>query len=157
MKKAEFLGIAVMLNRAFGVVPLLYGSLGLEIRLGMSLNADDVDILIPETVLFGEWDRLVSLMEKNGYRLCDAHEHAFEKSGVSAAFASLENLRPFAGVDIDAIPVIREAGVSYLLLELPDYLKVYLASAQDGYRKNVKNKQDEQKIRMIRSAIRGEQ
>ena len=65
----------------------------------------------------------------------------------------MEDLEPFAGVDIQRIPLIRENGTSYYLLELPDYLKVYEASSRDGYRKNVKNKQDQQKINLIRKAL----
>lgn len=152
-KKTEFLRIAAMLNRSFGVSPLLYGSLGLEQRLCADLEADDIDILIPEAVLGGKWNALILAMEQMGYRLCDAHEHAFEKQGISAAFASIENLEPFAGVDVGAIPAIEEEGVRYRLLTLADYLKVYAASSRDGYRKNVKNKQDSQKIRLIQQAV----
>lgn len=92
-------------------------------------------------------------MEENGYALYDAHEHAFEKNGVSMAFASIESLTPFAGVDIKNIPIIEENGVRYLLLDLWDYLKVYTASLKDGYRKNVKNKNDQQKIDLINQAL----
>ena len=48
MKYAEFLRVASLLNRELGVTPLLFGSLGLERRLHMDLNADDIDVLIPE-------------------------------------------------------------------------------------------------------------
>ncbi len=135
------------------VVPLLFGSLGLEQRLGTYLNADDIDVLIPEIFLYDRWDSIVRIMEENGYALYDAHEHAFEKNGVSMAFASIESLTPFAGVDIKNIPIIEENGVRYLLLDLWDYLKVYTASLKDGYRKNVKNKNDQQKIDLINQAL----
>ena len=155
-KKKEFLHIAAMLNQVFHIAPLLYGSLGLEQRLHADLNADDIDILIPEVVLGGKWDALIQAMEQMGYRLCDVHEHAFEKQGISAAFAALENLKPFAGVDIGEIPLIEEEGILYRLLTLADYLKVYAASSQDGYRKNVKNKQDTQKICLIQQKLAAE-
>ena len=151
--KNEFLRIAGLLNEKLGVIPLLFGSLGLEQRLHTDLNADDIDVLIPEVFLGDEWDSIVTVMENDGYVLYDPHEHAFEKAGVSVAFASIESLQPFAGVDTDKIPVMGEAGVRYLLLELRDYLKVYTASSKDGYRKNVKNKQDEEKIELIKAAL----
>ena len=47
-KKTAFLQIAESLNKKLDIVPLLYGSLGLEQRLGVNLDADDVDVLIPE-------------------------------------------------------------------------------------------------------------
>ena len=73
MKYSEFLHIAGLLNVQLSVCPLLYGSLGLEKRLSVDLNAD--------------------------------------------------------------------------------YLKVYEASSKDGYRKNIKNKQDNIKISLIRKAL----
>ena len=140
MKKREFINIARLLNERLNIVPLLFGSLGLEQRLNKNLNADDIDILIPEVFLNERWESIVALMNGAGYTLYDLHEHSFEKSGLSVAFASIESLTPFAGIDLKQIPVIKEDGVCYYLPGLHDYLKVYKASAKDGYRKNVKTK-----------------
>ena len=96
-------------------------------------------------------------MNDNGYILYDLHEHAFKKSELSVAFASMESLTPFAGIDITKIPITEDAGIRYYLLDLQDYLKVYKASSTDGYRKNVKNKQDGQKIKLINEALEKEQ
>lgn len=153
MKKQAFLSVAARLNQALHILPLLYGSLGLEQRLQTDLEAEDIDILIPEVYLHEKWDPLVALMEESGYVLYDLHEHAFEKAGIRVAFASIEDLTPFAGVDLTGIPVMEEAGVRYSLLTLQDYLKVYTASSQDGYRKNTKHKNDGQKIHLIKKAL----
>ena len=153
MKKKEFLYIAGLLNEKLHIVPLLFGSLGLEQRLNTNLNADDIDVLIPEVFLNEKWNSVVTIMNDNGYVLYDLHEHAFEKSGLNVAFASIENLTPFAGINLTKIPVIEEVGVRYYLLDLQDYLKVYIASSNDGYRKNIKNKKDEQKIELINRAL----
>lgn len=153
MKKQEFLSVAEQLNKELHIVPLLYGSLGLDQRLQTDLGVEDIDILIPEVYLNEKWEQLATLMEGNGYVLYDLHEHAFEKARISVAFASIEELAPFAGVDLTETPVIEESSVHYFLLSLQDYLKVYTASAKDGYRKNNKHKQDEQKIRLIQRAL----
>lgn len=149
----EFLHIAQLLNKKLNIIPLLFGSLGLEQRLHTNLNADDIDILIPETFLNEKWNSIVTIMNDNGYELYDLHEHAFEKSGLSVAFASIENLTPFAGVNLSRIPIVEKTGIRYYLLNLQDYLKVYIASSKDGYRKNTKNKKDEEKIKLINEAI----
>lgn len=154
MKKKEFLYIAKLLNEKLHVVPLLFGSLGLEQRLHTNLNADDIDVLIPDVFLKEKWDSVVTIMNDNGYVLYDLHEHAFEKSELSFAFASIESLAPFAGIDLTKIPIIEEKGVRYYLLELQDYLKVYMASSKDGYRKSKKNKKDEQKIELINKKLK---
>ena len=153
MKYAEFLQIAGVINKSLGVVPLLFGSLGLERRLNKSFHADDIDILIPESVLINEWDKLIVLMEEEGYHLVSTEEHEFKKSDVKIAFAMLEGLSPFAGIDISRIPIVSDGGVSFMLLELPDYLKVYEASLKDSYRINVKNKQDQMKIDVIKEVL----
>ena len=155
MKKKEFLSIAALLNEQLQIVPLLFGSLGLEQRLHTDLNADDIDVLIPEVFLNEEWDRLVSVMNEQGYVLYDLHEHAFEKAGLSVAFASIESLAPFAGVDVGKIPMVEETGVRYYLLDLQDYLKVYTESAKDGYRKDKKHKEDGEKVELIKQALGG--
>ena len=153
MKYTAFLHIAGLLNQKLHITPLLFGSLGLERRLGARLAPDDIDILVPEAFLDADWEQLEVLMESDGWRLVSISEHEFERDGIHAAFASLEDLRPFAGVDVSRIPEAEDRGVRYLLLELTDYLKVYRASEKDGYRKNVRQKQDFQKIRMIEKAL----
>ena len=45
MKKKEFIHIARLMNKQINIVPLLFGSLGLERRLSRNLNADDKNTL----------------------------------------------------------------------------------------------------------------
>ena len=47
MKKSLFFENAKLLFDKFGIIPLMYGSLGLEYLTGENLNSDDIDILIP--------------------------------------------------------------------------------------------------------------
>ena len=141
------------MNKDLHIIPLLFGSLGLEERLNTNLNADDIDVLIPEVFLNEKWNSIVTIMNDNGYVLYDLHEHAFKKSGLSIAFASIESLAPFAGINLTKIPIIEEIGIRYYLLSLEDYLKVYTASSKDGYRKNIKNKKDQQKVELIIKAL----
>lgn len=153
MKYYEFLRIARKINSCLAISPLLFGSLGLERRLNRDLGADDIDILVPEYYLGVGWQSLVQLMEQLGYEMYDLHEHAFRKGGCSAAFASLESLKPFAGVEIVKIPEVTDDGATYLLLDLLDYQKVYEASSKDGYRVNTKEKKDGEKLALIALAL----
>lgn len=153
MKYQQFLEIAAHLNEKLSITPLLFGSLGLQQRLGCDLQPDDIDILIPARYLHEDWQLLESAMEALGYTLYDLHEHAFQREGVSAAFASIESLEPFAGVDYRRIPSMTDGTAHYLLLELEDYLRVYTQSAKDGYRADRKHKDDTAKIQLIRRAL----
>ena len=149
-----FLQNAEMINDKFNIVPLLYGSLGLEVLTNTSLNADDIDILIPQVFITGDkWKEFKLFLECHGYTLIDEHEHTFLKDGVDYSYASVEGLKEFAGIDICDIEIRNISGTKFMLLSLEQYLKVYQKSSQDGYRVNVKEKQDNKKIEFIRNHL----
>lgn len=83
MKKALFFENAKLLAEKFGIIPLMYGSLGLEYITGKSLNADDIDVLIPEAFLNVHWYEFRSFLGDKGYVLLDEHEHTFQKKQCS--------------------------------------------------------------------------
>ena len=154
MKADLFLDNAALLSSRFGITPLLYGSLGLEVLTGAPLHADDIDILIPEAYVSGDlWPAFRAALEDCGYVLVDAHEHTFLKDGVAYSYASLEGLRDFAGISISEIEIRTAPQARYMLLSLEQYLRVYQKSAQDGYRMNVKEKKDQEKIELIQSRL----
>ena len=145
-----FLQNAEMLNDKFNIVPLLYGSLGLEVLTNSSLNADDIDILIPQVFVTGDrWTEFKLFLESEEYELIDEHEHTFRKDGVDYSYACIEGLKEFADIDISDIEIRNISGTEFMLLSLEQYLKVYQKSSLDGYRINVKEKQDNQKIEFI--------
>ncbi len=43
----EFINIAKIFNKELDIIPLLYGSLGLEKVTGLGFSPEDIDILIP--------------------------------------------------------------------------------------------------------------
>ncbi|MBR3801870.1 MAG: hypothetical protein IKK37_00300 [Clostridia bacterium] len=146
-----FLQNAKMLNDKFNIVTLLYGSLGLEVLTNSSLNSDDIDILIPQVFVTGDkWKDFKLLLESYGYTLIDEHEHTFHKDGVDYSYASIEGLKEFADIDICDIEIRNISGNKFMLLSLEQYLKVYQKSSLDGYRMNVKEKQDNRKINFIK-------
>ena len=153
-KFEKFIKNAEELKRIFGIVLLLYGSTGLEILTGKDLSSDDIDILIPEKYLHGDmWEKFKLELGNIGYRLIDEHEHTFLKDDIKFSYASIENLIPFAGININDIEIKKCNGISFLLLSLEQYLRVYEKSSHDGYRVNVKEKQDEIKIKLIKSLL----
>ena len=153
MKIEVFFENGRLLEEEMRITPLLYGSLGLEYLTKEKLDADDVDILIPGIYLSEGWEDFRELLESNGYRLIDEHEHTFEKKGIRISYARLEELESFAGITPGDISVAEEQGVRFLLLSLEQYLKVYTASARDGYRRDVRGKKDQEKISFIRSQM----
>lgn len=154
MNKYElFLDNAEILNNKFRIIPLLYGSLGLEILTDEKLNSDDIDILIPEIFLSDRWEEFRSYLESINYELIDLHEHTFLINNEKISYASVENLEPFAGIKIENLNTYRGNDSLYKLLTLRQYLMVYQKSSLDGYRMNKKEKQDNKKIELIKRKL----
>lgn len=151
-KYSEFLNIARVLNQN-RVVPLLFGSLGLALRMNADYEVDDIDMLVGETLINSDWNKLKSVVEQQGYVLEDLHEHQFRKNGIKIAFASIESLTSFAGIHLDDIELKADNGVNYYLLNLEQYLAVYTASSKDSYRRNKNNDKDFDKINLIKMEL----
>ncbi len=151
--KQAFLKNTELLADTFGITPLLYGSLGLEYLTNENLNADDVDILIPQLFLKERWLELKGILEKNGYVLIDEREHTFEKEQIHYSYAQIEELESFAGIKMSDIRTVASENVNFKLLSLQQYLKVYSASAKDGYRIEARGKKDFEKIAFIKDRL----
>lgn len=157
-KKEAFFKNAQLLQDTLGITPLMYGSLGLEYLTGKDLNADDIDILIPATFLEKRWDEFCAVLENDGYVLVDQQEHTFEKDSIDYSYAQIEELESFADIPAAEIQTVIAQSISFKLLSLDQYLKVYSASAKDGYRANVRGKKDYDKIIFIQEQLKaGEQ
>ena len=148
-----FLENAQFLSDKFNIVPLLYGSLGLEYLTGDDLGADDIDILVSRVFITERWHEFKSLLEAQGYVLVDEHEHTFARDGAAYSYADIEDLESFAGINTEDIELHETDGVRFLLLSLEQYLLVYQKSSKDGYRVNVRQKKDADKIRFIESKL----
>jgi phosphoribosylanthranilate isomerase len=154
MKKAMFFENAKLLYDRFGIIPLMYGSLGLEYITNESLNADDIDILIPEAFIGKRWNEFNEFFMSKGYILIDEHEHTFEKNGILYSYASIEELQSFAEIELSEIEQLCNDGIRFKVLSLGQYLKVYRASAKDGYRIEVREKKDHDKIAFIEKKLK---
>ena len=148
-----FLENARLLSDKFGIVPLLYGSLGLEYLTGDALGADDIDILVLRVFITDCWQEFKAVLEEHRYVLVDEHEHTFVRDGVAYSYADIEDLESFAGICMKDIEMREADGVHFLLLSLEQYLAVYQKSSKDGYRVNVRQKKDVDKIRFIESKL----
>ena len=148
-----FLENARFLSDKFGIVPLLYGSLGLEYLTGDDLGVDDIDILVSRVFIADRWQEFKAVLEEHGYVLTDEHEHAFARDGVAYSYADIEDLESFAGIHAEDIEMHEVDGVRFMLLTLEQYLAVYKQSSKDGYRVNVRQKKDADKIRFIESKL----
>lgn len=152
-KYEEFISIARNLNNQLGMIPLLYGSLGLQVESGIDFYADDIDVLIPKKFLEESWAEFKRALESMGYTLINLHEHEFIKDDMKVAFAGIEGLYDFAGIDYKSIEVVELDAAKYKRLSLEDYLKVYTKSSFDSYRRTKNNDKDLKKIQLLKQVL----
>lgn len=160
-KFEEFITIAKKLNDV-DIVPLLMGSVGLEVITGEYWDAQDLDIHVPgdkrgwevppELSIY-HWNEIMTVMTSMGYTLIDLHEHEFSKEGDSVEFGIMDTLPDFAGVQLEDLVMHHIEGATYYLLNPKQYLAVYQASSQDSYRANNNNYKDHKKIEFLKKLI----
>ncbi|MFN7249837.1 MAG: phosphoribosylanthranilate isomerase [Anaerobacillus sp.] len=158
----EFIKIAKKLND-IDIIPLLMGSVGLEVVTGKSWDAQDLDIHVPgdekgwevptELSIFN-WNEIVNIMTSMGYSLICLHEHEFFKEGLfSVEFGIIDTLPDFAGVQLEDLELNQYGEVKYYLLNPKQYLSVYKSSSVDSYRADKNNNKDIFKIDFLNKMI----
>ncbi|WP_010099098.1 hypothetical protein [Ornithinibacillus scapharcae] len=157
----EFIKIAKNLNN-IGIVPLLMGSVGLEVVTGKSWESKDLDIHVPgdkrgwdvpaELAIY-HWDDIMTIMTSMGYTLIDLHEHEFSKERASVEFGIIDTLPEFAGVSLEELELHQKESTNFFLLNPKQYLSVYEASSKDSYRANNNNHKDLKKIDFLKRLV----
>ncbi|QVY62534.1 phosphoribosylanthranilate isomerase [Cytobacillus gottheilii] len=157
----EFIKIAKKLND-INIIPLLMGSVGLEVITGKSWDAEDLDIHVPgdqrgwevpPELNIHNWNDIVNIMNLMEYSLVDLHEHEFTKEGLSVEFGIIDTLPSFAGVPLKDLEIHQIGDVKYYLLNPNQYLSVYESSSKDSYRADNNNNKDLRKIDFLKSMI----
>ncbi|WP_033828776.1 phosphoribosylanthranilate isomerase [Bacillus andreraoultii] len=160
-KLAVFFSIAKELNEN-GIIPLLMGSVGLELVTGKSWDAQDLDIHVPGDARGWEvhpelniynWNVIVKIMNSMGYELIDLHEHEFSKDEWSVEFGIINTLPDFAGIQLKDLNLHQKGDVKYYLLSPEQYLRVYEASSKDSYRADQNNNKDSKKIDYLKTIL----
>lgn len=149
-----FLATAKILNTDFDCVPVLYGSLGLWQVAKHSFEIKDIDILVPDNLIENDWPQLKISMENIGYVLNDLHEHEFIKDGQKVAFGEFSAIYDDLNIDVEKLRVTEISDITFKELSLEQYLVAYKYVLHDSYRKNSKQKNDQEKISFIEEQLR---
>lgn len=124
MKFQVFLEVAMAIHEKFRIIPMLYGSLGLEQRLNINFDENEIDILVPERYLTKYWEKLYDLMIKIGFQPYDLYNHSFVRCEFIVNFSAMENVLELLGISKSKIP-LEKSLTDYYLLDAENYLKVY--------------------------------
>lgn len=151
-KLESFYELAKALNKVIGVVPILYGSLGLSKALDIDIQTDDIDLLLEDTVFKTRLAEVQDLMYSLGFTLIVPDEHEFQRDSLKIGIASDGDLLSYSGIDPRSLEIV-SARATYRILSPIQYLATYKASSLDGYRKDIRQKDDDAKIRLIESVL----
>ncbi len=122
---------------------ILYGSLGVSVYLGNFKEFSDIDLLVDENFLKSDWLKLVKIMEDNGFKLVNESEHEFCDQKITVAFApKIILIRDKICNPETDIQIHYQNGVKVITLNKESFIKAYLFSSKDGYRKNKRGKKD---------------
>jgi hypothetical protein len=87
-------------------------------------------------------------MEKLGFQLVDSEENTYSNGTVDIGISHDGDLKHFCDIDSENLITI-ESPVHFRVLSAAQYLRVYNASARDGYRRDIRQKKDNDKIALI--------
>ncbi|MCC3357070.1 phosphoribosylanthranilate isomerase [Bacillus sp. REN16] len=158
----EFIKIAKQLNE-IDIIPMLMGSVGLEVITGKSWDAQDLDIHVPgdergwevpPELSIHNWNEIVIIMNAMDYILIDLHEHEFSREELSVEFGIIDTLPNFAGVKLEDLELHQFRDVKYYLPNVEQYLAIYKASSKDSYRAENNNNKDIRKIDFLKSIVK---
>ncbi len=162
-KFTVFLDLARKMNQKLSIIPLLYGSLGLQMLVEDDLSPDDIDICVPQHLYHLEerWNDLLDFMQNEGYELINLHEHFFQKGDIGVNFGVIDgkttntipSIEAFANIDPKDIPTMQTEGAIYKLLTLEQYYQVYSKSLEDNYRNREEDGKDKSKIDILKKLL----
>lgn len=125
-KLPVFLEIAKALNK-HGIIPALYGSLGLYRIIGQIDKIDDIDLIVPDAYLNEDekFSELIEIMKEIGYRQDKRFPHEFTKGEGQIGFEPESELINFAGADLENLKNTKIDGIEFKELSKEQYLADY--------------------------------
>jgi hypothetical protein len=146
--------VVTLIEGRFGVHPVVYGSLGVELALDKDYDAQDVDLLLNDEIVSG--DQLPLLLRKAGYKRVAKPYLAFKKNGVEVEIAKQSYWKKEAGFqDENPLQVNRDA-TSYAVLDVKNLWRLYKYLTKYSLRSDTKRNRDQVKLLDLEKKIRKE-
>lgn len=150
----NFLRTILNTIKEFEHEPVVYGSFGLSLYLGRHKQEfGDLDILVDDHLLESDWDNFKTDFIKQGFCLQDEKEHEFSLSDKTVGFGKKSNLIR-DGIINDYSELVFSDTFGALTLSPENFLKAYMFSQKDGYRRDVRGKKDEETVEKIKNYIK---
>jgi hypothetical protein len=151
-----FLEASKQMNEELDIIPILYGSLGLNRAIGEFATVNDIDALIPDVFISERWNELHILMKTLGFELRDIKEHEFARNGIIIAFAGESESVGLIGTKSEDLPITEINSVKFKEFTPEQYLVMYRRFSRNGYRRKKKGEADQRKIQLIEEYLEGD-
>src|SRR5215471_4469262 len=139
-----FLEVAKWLNQ-HGIIPIIYGSLGLYRHIEQIDEIEDIDIVVPTSWLQDKFPELINMMQAIGYTQDTTFPHEFTQEATRVGFEPDADLSD-CGVKVTDLSISKVDGVEFKELRAEDYLFVYRRTLEE---RQAKVKRDEAKVRAL--------
>ncbi|MGN0523661.1 MAG: HD domain-containing protein [Eubacterium sp.] len=123
-KYIAFTDVARLINIRLEEIPILYGSLGVEIRVKKDMKCQDINVLLSKEIISERWNDLVDIMSTAGFVLKNRDRHIFDREGIEFTFTNKDEFNHYSGIDIDAFEKINDFA-EYYLPKVSDFLALY--------------------------------
>ncbi|MFA6533908.1 MAG: hypothetical protein WCT37_01910 [Patescibacteria group bacterium] len=117
-----FLNVVQALNH-HGIVPILYGSLGVA-RYVTVKDVNDIDIIIPDRWLNSKFSKFKKIMASIGYRQDHLYPHEFTKNRQQIGFEPASDLKNW-DINPKDVKITEIKGIKFGELSAHDYLNIY--------------------------------
>ncbi|MDR2569904.1 MAG: hypothetical protein LBD23_06355 [Oscillospiraceae bacterium] len=144
IKEKEFFRLAKKMNEQFAIIPLLFGSVALNMLVEDDVYMGDIDIAVPH---YMRPDRkwicpdLVKFMENEEYEFTCLHEGEFHKGDIMIHFAGDNGFMEYADIDVTKSPIMQTDGAMYKILTLEQQVNSYTVSAECDFRQRDSDKE----------------
>jgi len=160
-KENEFFTLAKKMNEQLAIIPLLFGSVALNMLVEDDVYMGDIDIAVPHYMRPDrKWicPNIVKLMENEHYEFTDMWEGEFHKGDIMIHIAGNNVFMEYADIDVTVCPIIQTGGAIYKILTLEQQFNSYTVSAECDFRQRDKNEEgyinaDRMKAEITRRAL----
>jgi len=148
-----FLKLAYELNK-INILPITYGSFGLNLIIGEQGIINDLDLIISDNEFSTNWDNIKNnIMPSLGYEIDATHCQEFNGHNIPISILKISDIEKLTDIRKDQFKKESLEQIEYYNLSLNQYLDIYEKGMLGKYRKQKKNKEDKQKILLIKQHL----
>jgi len=136
------------------ILPIAYGSLGLNLIIGEQGLINDIDLIISDSEFSSNWDNIKNnILPSLGYEIDTTHWQEFNGHNIPISILKISDLQKLTDIHECQLKKEKLEHVEFYNLSLKQHLDIYENGLLNKYRKQKKNKEDKQKIILIKQNI----